>query len=146
MEPCARSDYNCTVYTTLLPDLDPEIRRSPAISISRGRDFVSYGGDRYSGFRQRTEFRRDRTFQKMIELAKCEFTPHTTVSSFATAGRSPGGKMGWGPGHGQESRPGENLGMGSNWAKFILKSGGSGLESRSGRSSSRAPVTVYPVA
>ena len=54
--------------------------------------------------------------------------------------------MGWGPGRGQGSRPGENLGMGSNWAKFILKSGGSGLGSRSGSSSGRAPVTVYPVA
>ena len=27
----------------IVPDLDPEIRRSPAISISRGRDFVSGG-------------------------------------------------------------------------------------------------------
>ena len=54
--------------------------------------------------------------------------------------------MDWGPGRGQGSRPGENLGMGSNWAKFILKSGGSGLGSRLGSSSGRAPVTVYPVA
>ena len=28
--------------------------------------------------------------------------------------------MGWSPGRGQGSRSGENLGMGSNWAKFIL--------------------------
>ena len=89
---------------------------------------------------------RDRTFHKWIELAKCEFTPHTTVPSFDTAGWGPGGKMGWGPGRGQGSRPGENLGMGSNWAKFILKSGGSRLGSGSGSSSGRAPVTVYPVA
>ena len=126
----------------IVPDLDPEIRRSPAISISRGRDFVSGGRP----LQWVSSTARDRTFHKWIELAKCEFTPHTTVASFDTAGWGPGGKMGWGPGRGQGSRPGENLGMGSNWAKFILKSGGSGLGSRSGSSSGRAPVTVYPVA